>query len=86
MYNRYIPGTNGHYERQIVSPPQPERPPAPLPEQPISKPCASADPPAQGPDMGDLLLLCVLLLLLLDSDGEDMGTLLLTAAAFVFLQ
>lgn len=89
MYNRYIPGTNGHFERQAVSlppqklPPQEEKAAEPSPCSTIPK-TRSQEP--NSPDIGDLLLLCIVLLLLLDSNEEDMSTLLITAAAFILLQ
>lgn len=84
MYNRYIPGTNGHYQCNPVEQPclkPPEQKPEPAPPPP-----KQTLPSGSGPDLGDLLLLCVVLLLLLDSEDEDLSTLLITAAAFLFLQ
>lgn len=96
MYNRYIPGSNGVYERRTVHEHQPKQEPCSLP--------ASAEPPEEQPccpssvqtkrkgfgglslDTGDLLLLCIVLLLMIDSDGDDLLPLLITAAAFLFMQ
>ena len=89
MYNRYIPGTNGIYERQSIPEPVRSAPtPEPqlcqtgeLPKEPERiKPCST------GPDLGDLLLLCIILLLMVDSEQEDLTSILITAAAFLFLQ
>ena len=89
MYNRYIPGSNGVYKR------------IPTAETAETKTCTAESgacsatvrtPPTEcrhshkGSDMGDLLVLCIVILLLLDSDGEDMLTILVAAAAFMFLQ
>ena len=93
MYNRYIPGTNGVYERQIVR--EPDRKPAsdPCPKEisaetnPVRESATAHSSPVSVPalDIGDLLLLCILLLLLLDSDQDDILSILITAAAFLFL-
>lgn len=101
MYNRYIPGPGGVYQRQTVQEPEKRREPEPCPEPPPpcpdraeEKPC-----PAQGRqnasflrrflppglDLGDLLLLCIVLLLLMDCEEDDTMTVLLTIAAFCFL-
>jgi len=94
MYNRYIPGTGGVYERRIVEEPK-RTAPCPVPkEEPLPEPirpeppqpscCRSA--PVQGLDPGDLLVLAVILLMMLDSDGEeDLTPVLITAAAFLLL-
>lgn len=96
MYNRYIPGTGGVYERRIVEEPKKQPPcpavkeePAPEPPEncstPPQKPCRPAAP-GRGLDLGDLLVLAVILLMMLDSDGEeDLTAVLITAAAFLLL-
>lgn len=96
MYNRYIPGSNGVYQRHTV-PDSPvcmtqttETEPTPLPciteaERPQQQPC-SHQTGLLGLDWGDLLLLCIVLLLLLDSDEDDMLPILIMAAAFLLLQ
>ena len=93
MYNRYIPGANGVYQRQTVA--EPCAAPAP---QPIQMPaCQEKEAPSQpapacnpsnflGLDAGDLLLLLIILLLLIDSEEDDLMTILITAAAFLFLK
>lgn len=95
MYNRYIPGNNGIYQRQIVEDPQQEIPCADSQntcETPPETHTASSPFGCQsqgfwgGLDLGDVLLLCVILLLLLDADQDDMFSLLITAAAFILLQ
>ena len=96
MYNRYVPGSNGVYERKIVEDPplRPQPPAAPPPEQQESAPTVCSSPvhtaPRQSPmanlDLGDLLLLCIVLLLLLDAQDEDMLTVIVTVVAFLFLQ
>lgn len=93
MYNRYIPGNNGVYQRQVVEDSHPE-PPCPAPPEPCESPSEprSPSPGCQsqnflaGLDLGDVLLLCVILLLLLDADQDDMLSLLITAAAFILFQ
>ena len=86
MYNRYIPGSNGVYERHTV----PERMQdqnnmtIPVTTVPASKPPVQSIQRAN-PDTGDLLLLCILLLILIDSEPEDLTGILITAAAFFFL-
>ena len=94
MYNRYIPGANGIYQRQCI----PDAPlPSQTPEQTAVCPQTNdkkepvicrKDPFSclRGIDHGDLLLLCIILLLLNDCDGEDVLPLLITAGAFLFLQ
>lgn len=97
MYNRYIPGSNGVYERKIMEDAahKPHCQEAPVQEAPVCAPEPKCETPS-GPDcgvgplgkldLGDLLLLCIVLLLLLDAQEEDMLTVLITAAAFLFLQ
>lgn len=96
MYNRYIPGSNGVYERRSVYEPKenPEQcaicsPQERTAEEPT---CNRHTHPRKSPfgglslDTGDLLLLCIVLLLMIDSDGEDFLPILITAAAFLFMQ
>ena len=96
MYNRYIPGTNGVYERRTVHEPQPQRrqvqsentcvtePSVPICQETSVKPCPKKSFLPQGIDIGDLLLLCIVLLLMVDSDEDDILPLLITAVAFLF--
>lgn len=94
MYNRYIPGQDGAYRRECVEEPCPS-PPSRIPSAPQD--CAQEPPPHPRPeaekqqsllgmDLGDLLLLCILFLILLDSEDEDPLPLLITAAAFFLLR
>ena len=84
MYNHYIPGSNGVYRRHSI----------PITEhndkvsqcehdckkthQPLRPSCTSY------PDIGDLLLLCITILLLIDADEGDTLTIIIAIAAFVF--
>ena len=95
MYNRYIPGNNGIYQRQIVEDPQQKSSCADSQntyEAPPETHTTSSSSGCQsqgflaGLDLGDVLLLCVILLLLLDADQDDMFSLIITAAAFILLQ
>lgn len=101
VYNRYIPGADGRFQRTVVEkpcpPPMPEppaecappQPPVPRPPQPPG--CAQKDGSflrkllPQGFDTGDLLILLILLLLLVDGDEDDTVSVLLTFAAFLLL-
>lgn len=128
MYNHYIPGANGVFERTVVD----DRPPPPPPvgqaafaqsAMPPSAPsgqsefaqgvispppraavCETPREPPQadvcekdegglhflrrllprGIDLGDLLVLLIVLVLLIDSDQDDMWTVLITAAILLF--
>ncbi len=93
MYNRYVPGHDGSYRRQTVAEPQKI---CPTPEfeaknceephtivQQQEKPCRSA---SDGFDLGDLLLLCIIVLLMIDSDGDDSLPLMIMIGAFLLLQ
>lgn len=98
MYNRYIPGTNGSYERQTVAEPvgiqSPQTPV--IPREAHEPPCI--EPQAKpvrsflqrilpsNLDIGDLLLLCIVLLMLMDSEEDDILSILITVAAFLLLQ
>jgi hypothetical protein len=94
MYNRYIPGSNGVYERKTVGTPKEEKTQC-REVQPVvtvdtcaeqttqPAPCCRKWLP-QGVDLGDLLLLCIVLLLLIDSEEDDMLPLLVAAAVLLF--
>lgn len=97
VYNRYIPGTDGTFQRMTVVPPEPPLPPPPpdapcdlLPPQPAA-PCAGKGGHPlrgllpKGLDTGDLLILVILLLLLIDGDEDDTLSVLLTFAAFILM-
>lgn len=96
MYNRYVPGKNGVYERHTIA-------------EPCTEACDNQTPPCKpepsvqreeiaqqqscpnrkeisGMDLGDLLLLCIVILLVIDSEEDDVIPLLIMAAAFLFLQ
>lgn len=88
MYSRFTPGPNGIYQRQqiqtakAVTPPPPTAP-QPKTEQVSLKQRIRALLP-KGLEMGDILVVLIALLLLLDGE-EDMQTILITAAAFLFM-
>lgn len=97
VYNRYIPGTDGRFQRMTVVPPELPQPPLP-PEMPCAVPAEQADAPCAGQgkhllrgllptgfDTGDLLILAILLLLLIDGDEDDTLSVLLTFAAFILM-
>ena len=96
VYNRYIPQPDGTYLRMDVQPQQTTAAPEPQP----AAPCAQPLPPApcaraeggflsrllpRGADTGDLLVIAILLLLLVDSDTDDPLPVILTLAAFILL-
>ena len=96
VYNRYIPQPDGTYLRMDVQPQQTTATPEPQP----AAPCAQPLPPApcarpeggflsrllpRGADTGDLLVIAILLLLLVDSDTDDPLPVILTLAAFILL-
>ena len=89
MYNHYIPGSDGVYRRKSIeeSLPAVTPSPVPMPSQSETKPCTEIPKDAvhrNTPDAGDLLLICIVLLLLLDCEGEDLLPVLVTAAALLF--
>ena len=95
MYNRYIPSANGVYERQCISDMNEScgaiNTSIPIVQLEQPTPAAKSEGTPQkavssGFDLGDLLLLCIIVLLMLDSDQDDLSTILITAAAFLFLQ
>lgn len=93
MYNRYIPGTNGIYERKTVQEPTIS---TQGPHKEITAEidtcrkiteenrCCNKKLLPSGIDIGDILVLCIILLLLLDSDEDDIVPLLITAVVFLF--
>lgn len=100
MYNRYIPQSDGSYQRNQVSEPSktaPGRKPPPPPEpecppEPEHKPTHKPEPVGgflrqllpQHFDTADLII--VLLLLLLSGDNEeDKSTAMLTLALYLFM-
>lgn len=95
MYNRYIPGADGTFQRQTLPdcpppppgpPPGPPKPPKP-PEPPKPKPCLSeffGSLIPGGLDAEDLIV--VLLLLLMSQDcKESPNTPLITMLIYLFL-
>ena len=94
MYNRYIPGHDGVYQCQTVGGATVST--SVCSEEVCTEELNSSEiaqqhrPPCRGPleglDIGDLLLLCIIVLLLIDCDEEDSVPLLITIAAFLFLQ
>ena len=96
MYNRYIPGANGVYECHSI--PEPERqriqevdhkstaPENRDIEKQESNITQCPRKQSQSMDLGDILILCIILLLLIDCEQEDITSILITAAAFLFLQ
>ena len=96
VYNRYIPQPDGRYLRMDVQPPQ-ETPVQPIQSEPSCAPPPPAAPPCnagggflsrllpRGTDTGDLLVIAILLLLLVDSEADDPLPVLLTLAAFILL-
>lgn len=95
MYNRYIPDADGIYRRRIIPEKEPAAEETALPES-ISEPasvCRSAPPaprrtglPLPQLDSGDLLVLLILLLMLVDSDDGCGLTPLVAIAAFILMQ
>ena len=88
MYNHYIPGSNGIYRRHSVpvaehcSEPFKETQNNPGESCRTQRPVQTTD--AFRPDIGDLLLLCITILLLIDAEESDTLTILIAIAAFVF--
>lgn len=90
MYNRYIPGSNGIYKRQSISVPEPEynaRTEAASENVHPPEPACKPEPTQhhKGMDLGDLLLICIVVLILLDSE-EDVTPIIIAIAAYLFLQ
>ena len=86
IYNRYIPGTNGVYQCQQISVPTPKETKsehAPHCNEDKKKPVNESL--KSGIDLGDVLLLCIVILLLLESDGDDILSIIITIAAFLFI-
>ena len=92
MYNRYIPGSNGIYHKHSINIPDPE-PDASCKE--ITEPCEQPKEhgckqvcrsQSRGWDLGDILLLCIVVLLLIDSEEGEMMPILIAVAAYLFLQ
>lgn len=99
MYNRYIPQSDGSYQKsRIPTPPEPAKP-QPCPPPQAQSPCEPPKPPHRQPngagdflrqllpknlDTGDLLIIVLLLLMAGDCE-ENKSTWLLTLALYLFL-
>ncbi|MBR5529466.1 MAG: hypothetical protein IKU57_03220 [Oscillospiraceae bacterium] len=101
MYNRYVPQSDGSYQRNRMQDTVPKKapppPPAPPPVPPIP-PCAPPPAPPQGIGIGNFFrqllpqgldtadLLIILLILLMAGDcEEDRNYALLTLALYFFM-
>ena len=96
MYNRYIPSSDGTYQRKIVQSstevPKAEKPPAKA-EQVAATIQPSCPAPNQKSklsfpqlDTGDILVLLILLLILIEGEDADPLSVLITLGVFLFLQ
>ena len=84
MYNRYIPNAQGGFERVLVrqsSEPAPIVPEAASDAQDLLRPLKNLIP--SGMDTGDILIILIFLLVLLDAEREDVPSALLMLAAFI---
>jgi len=89
IYNRYIPGSNGIYKRHSITIPDET-----THECSINHPVAEEKKTSEhqmhyqtsGIDLGDILLLCIVILLISESDGDDILPILAAVAAFFFIQ
>lgn len=92
IYNHYIPGSNGVYKKEVItqSHQKDDNNSFDVTYQTNTKPNICTDhkkqPAALGLDLGDLLLLCIALLLLLDGDKDDLFGPMIAAAAFILLR
>lgn len=100
MYNRYVPQSDGSYQRNHVSeaPPPPGRKPQPIQQAPPPPPPPPANVSHRPEPVGGFLrqllpkhfdtadLIIVLLLLLLSGDSEeDRNNAMLTLALYLFM-
>ena len=93
MYNRYIPGSDGRYRcEHVTQTPSQAAQPSQQPQPPEEQKRADVAPPGAHPDgrspagridTGDLLVLAILALLLLDGEGDEL-IVLIAAIAFLF--
>ena len=97
MYNRYVQGQNGTYERYSV--PDVSETRKPVSNEPVDN-CEEQREKTEiaqqqnchdhkslfGMDLGDLLLLCIVILLVIDCDEDDYFPILIMAAAFLMQQ
>lgn len=90
MYNRYVPSSNGTYERRTVPDPPEVCPPLPVPdckpEKKTEQQAHSRQNTLFGFELGDLLLFCIVTLLLIDSEEEEILPILIMVAAFLMQQ
>lgn len=90
MYNRYIPRSDGSFEKNQIPqqpspPPAPPAPPPPMPPRPPQSPMTFLkNLLPRDFDTGDLLIV-VLLLLMAGDCSEDQNTAILTLALYLFL-
>lgn len=93
MYSRFTPGPDGSYQRRQVPTQRPSAPPAPKPTPSVETELAKNQPDLrarlrqllpQELELGDVLVLLVALLLLVDAE-EDYQSILITLAAFFLL-
>ncbi len=88
MYSRFTPGPNGVYQRKQIPTAKPVSPPPPAASPPKQEPLSLKQRIREllpkGLELGDVLVILIALLLLIDGE-EDMQTILITAAAFLFL-
>lgn len=92
MYTRFTPGPDGSYQRRQVENPTPAHStPTPSPAPPAAKLPAGSDLKVrlskllpQELELGDVLVLLISLLLLVDAE-EDFQNILITAAAYFLL-
>ena len=96
MYNRYIPDENGTFHHTIVDdapPPMPAPapaapPPPPMPQMPPMAPMSGLSGGLLNLfggrlDLGDVMLLLILLLMINDCDQADLPSLLIVAAVYL---
>lgn len=88
VYNRYIPDSQGIYRHHRITMPDPVCEDRKKEEaEQIANHVQSC--PIKGNtniDLGDVLLLCIAILILLEADSEDMMSIIVAVIAFVFLQ
>ena len=89
MYNRYIPDENGTFHHTVV---EDAPPPMPAPAAPPPLPPMPPPPEPGGGilnlfggrlDLGDVMLLLILLLMINDCDQADLPSLLIVAAVYL---
>ena len=89
IYNRYIPGSDGVYKRHCVSTAEEKPKHATISVEAKPDNTESKHPGCSrqhGIDLGDILLLCIVILLISEADGDDTLSILAAIAAFIFIQ